>query len=359
MPILPCLRMLPLVAAASVAIAASDLHAQQTASRTPTGTPTGTLVASNMDAHTVSIVDIASGRTLVTAPVGTGPHEVAISPDGRQAVVAIYGNRESVGSSLALFDLTQPTAAPRTVALGAGNTRPHGLAYLPDGQSLLVTGERAQRVLVVNLVTGAIDSSMSTKAATTHMVSTSADGRRAFTTNIMAMSVSAIDVSTRTITGTYPVGARIEGIGVTPDGKEVWVGGNETQTVYVLDGASGAIRGTIAGFGMPYRVGITPDGKTAVVSDPGNEQIHLVDVATRTRRHTIVVPTALPAEGSNPSPQGVTISRDGAFGYVTLKAVAKVAVVDLARGTIVKTLPVGAGSDGVGVSSLVTTSGSR
>jgi DNA-binding beta-propeller fold protein YncE len=303
-----------------------------------------------MDAHTVSLVDVASGRTLATTPVGEGPHEVAISPDGRQAVVAIYGNRTSVGSSLAVFDLTTPTAAPRVVELGAGNVRPHGLAYLPDGRSLLVTGERAQRVLVVDLVSGAIDSTMRTNQATSHMVATTRSGARAFTTNIAAMSVSALDVAARTVSAPWPVGARIEGLGVTPDGREVWVGGNDSHTVYVLDGARGTVLARLEGFGMPYRIGITPDARTAVVSDPGAERIHLVDVAARAIRTTIDVPAVLPAEGAQPSPQGVAISPDGAWGYVTLKAAAKVVVVDLARGTIVKVLPVGAGSDGVGIS---------
>jgi YVTN family beta-propeller protein len=333
-----------IASALTLLLGASSLAAAQ---------PTGTLVASNMDAHTVSLVDVASGRTLATAPVGEGPHEVAIAPDGSRAVVAIYGHRTSVGSSLAVFDLSKPAAAPRVVELGAGNARPHGLAFLPDGQSLLVTGERAQRVLVVNLATGAIDSTMHTGQPGTHMVAATRNGARAFTTNIPAMTVSALDVQGRTVATPWNVGARIEGLGVTPDGTEVWVGGNDSHTVYVLDGATGAVQARIEGFGMPYRIGISPDARTAVVSDPGAERIHLVDVKTRTIRTTLNVPALLPAEGAQPSPQGVAISPDGAYAFVTLKAAAKVAVVDIARGTIVKVLPVGAGSDGVGYSPLV------
>jgi DNA-binding beta-propeller fold protein YncE len=62
------------------------------------------------------------------------------------------------------------------------------------------------------------------------------------------------------------------------------------------------------------------------------------------------------SDGAAPVPsslQGVAMSRDNATAYVTLKAVAKVAVVDLKRGAIVKYLPVGAGSDGVGNSPIV------
>jgi DNA-binding beta-propeller fold protein YncE len=331
------------VACASFVSAGASLHAQ----------PRGTIVASNMDAHAVSIVDVASARTLATLQVGEGPHEVAISPDGRRAVVSIYGNRTAIGSSLVLIDLTAPSAPPKVVELGAGNVRPHGMAFLPGGKELLVTGERAQRVLVVNVETAAIDSSMSTGQPATHMVSLTADATRAYTTNISAMSVSAIDVRARKVTGTYTVGARIEGIAVTPDGREVWVGGNESHLVYVLDAATGEVRHRLDGFGMAYRIGITPDGKTAVVSDPGSERIHLVDVATHTIRKTIDVPAQAAADGEPvkpASPQGVSMARDNRYAFVTLKAVGKVVVVDLAGGTIVKTLTVGAGSDGVGYS---------
>ncbi|MBC7843343.1 MAG: hypothetical protein H7099_13565 [Gemmatimonadaceae bacterium] len=316
----------------------------------------GTIVASNMEAHSVSIVDVASGTTVATIPTGDGPHEVAISHDGASAVVSIYGTRAAAGSALLVINLREPTATPRTIELGAGNQRPHGLAFLPGDQRLLVTGERAQRVLIVDVASGAIDSSMSTKQATTHMVATSRDGMSAFTTNLAAMSVSAIDVPSRTVRATYPVGARIEGLAVTPDSREVWVGGNESHTVYVLDGATGRVITTIEGFGMPYRIGITPDAKTAIVSDPGGEKIHIVDVPTHTVRHVIDVPAISPSEGATAvpaSPQGVTIARDGRTAFVTLKAVGRVAVVDIETGSIRTTLRVGAGSDGVGYSPLV------
>ena len=310
----------------------------------------GTLVASNMDAHSVSVVDVASGVAIATLKTGAGPHEVAVSNDGSRAVVSIYGNRASVGSSLMVINLRAPTDAPKIIELGAGNQRPHGMAFLPDGKRLLVTGERAQRVLLVDVESGAIDSSMSTGQPTTHMVVVTRDGRQAFTTNIAGKSVSAIDVASRKIRATFPVGAIIEGIAVTDDGREVWVGGNDSRRVYVLDGTSGAVLHTIEGFGMPYRIGITPDRRTAVISDPTDEKIHLVDVATHKVRTVVDVP---PIDGEAASPQGVTISPDGATAFVTLKAAGRVAVVDIASASITGTLRVGAGSDGVGYSALV------
>jgi DNA-binding beta-propeller fold protein YncE len=303
-----------------------------------------------MDAHSVSIVDVATGTTIATLQTGAAPHEVVVSPDGTRAVVSIYGDRAAVGSSLMVINMRAPSAAPKIIELGAGNQRPHGLAFLPDGKRMLVTGEKAQRVLLVDLESGAIDSSMVTGQPTTHMVVTTRDGLQAFTTNIVAKSVSAIDVASRKVRATFQVGAIIEGIAVTADGREVWVGGNDSRRVYVLDGSTGALLHTIDGFGMPYRIGITPDKRTAVVSDPGDEKIHLIDVATHTVRTVIDVP---PMSGAPASPQGVTISPDGATAFVTLKAAGRVAVVDIAAGRITGTLQVGAGSDGVGYSPLV------
>lgn len=229
--------------------------------------------------------------------------------------------------------------------------RPHGVQFTPDDKTLIITGERAQRLLFVDFVSGQIDSSLVTGQATTPMVALSADGKQAFTTNIAAMSVSAVDAATRKLRATFPVGQRIEGLAVTPNGREVWVGGNESHAVYVLNGQTGAIEHTLPNFGMAYRVGITPDGRTAVMSDPGSEKIHIYDVATHAQRAVIDV---APMDGGQPSsPQGITISRDSRTAFVTLKAAAKVAIVDLASAKITGTLTVGAGSDGVGYSPLV------
>ena len=61
---------------------------------------TGTLIVLNKAEASVSLLDAASGGELYKLPTGAGPHEVAVSPDGRTAVVANYGQTFSgkVGS---------------------------------------------------------------------------------------------------------------------------------------------------------------------------------------------------------------------------------------------------------------------
>lgn len=50
---------------------------------------TGTLVVANMSDATVTVIDVQTGGVLATLPTGIGPHEVAVSHDGRRAVVTI------------------------------------------------------------------------------------------------------------------------------------------------------------------------------------------------------------------------------------------------------------------------------
>ncbi|HTE44084.1 MAG TPA: YncE family protein [Gemmatimonadaceae bacterium] len=328
--------------AAAVALAPATLSAQ---------TLTGTIVSANMTANTASVVDVATGQLRATYPTGDGPHEVAMSNDGRWAVVSIYGNRASVGHSLLVLDLTGG-AAPRTIEMGQ-YLRPHGMRFTPDDKRLIVTSEATQRVVIVNFTRGAIDTTIFTGQPATHMVVLGPGAKRAFTTNISAKNISVLDLERDTIVRTIDAGARIEGIAVNPSATEVWVGANDDKVVLVFNPATGEKVAQIDGFGMPYRMSITPDGATAVISDPGNERVVIADAKTHRVRSTLDMTKAASSAGDNadhPSPQGVTLSRDGRLAFVTLKALGKVAVIDIAAGTIMKTLNVGGGSDGVGYS---------
>jgi DNA-binding beta-propeller fold protein YncE len=91
--------------------------------------PKGTIVVSNMNDNTAMLVDAESGRTLATLPTGEGPHEVAVSRDGRRAVVSNYGVRGKPGHTLTLIDVEKLDTV-RTIDL-RDYQRPHGMAFLP------------------------------------------------------------------------------------------------------------------------------------------------------------------------------------------------------------------------------------
>ena len=96
----------------------------------PSETPaTGTVIVANMGDNTATLIDVASRRVVATLPTGNGAHEVAVSNDGRWAVVSNYGVRGAPGNSLTVIDVPSAKVV-RTIELGEFR-RPHGSAFLP------------------------------------------------------------------------------------------------------------------------------------------------------------------------------------------------------------------------------------
>lgn len=314
--------------------------------------PRGTIVVSNMNDNTATVIDAATGTVHATLPTGEGPHEVAISHDGALALVSNYGVRGKPGNTITVIDVARAQVA-RTLTL-TGYQRPHGVSFLPGDTLAAMTSEVAQAVLIVDVRDGRVVDTLGTRGRASHMVALSADGRRAFTTNIADAAISAIDLARKDSTRVIRVARLPEGIAVTPDGKSVWVGSNRDSVVLVVDATRGVVTDTLRGFGLPYRIGISRDARIAVVSDPAKAQVRVFSVGDRKERFTIAIPTdslvaTAEVEGS-PSPEGVAVSRDGKWAFVTLQGRNRVITIDLTRGAIVAYAPTGTWSDGIGFS---------
>ena len=268
--------------------------------------PVGTLVVSNMNDHTATVLDAATGRVRATLPTGEGPHEVAISHDGRTALVSNYGVRGKPGSTITVIDVARAAVA-RTLSVD-GFQRPHGMAFLPGDTLVAVTAEAGQALLLVDVRDGRVTDTLATRGRASHMVALTAAGDRAYVANIADGTVSVIDVTGRDSTRLIRVGRQPEGIAIAADGSSLWVGSNQDSVVFVIDPRRGVATDTLRGFGMPYRMAVSSDGRLAVISDPVQAQIRIVAVPRRVVRHTIdvpadsLVPTA-EVPGS-PSPEG-------------------------------------------------------
>jgi YVTN family beta-propeller protein len=316
----------------------------------------GTLLATNMNDNTLTVLDLASGRTVATLPTGLAPHEVAVSHNGKWAVVSNYGPAKQPGNSLTVVDLTTrvPTVV-RTIDLGEYH-RPHGSVFLPGDTALLVTSEVSQAVLVVNIAHGTVSAKIPTTQHASHMVVLTADGQHAFTTNVADGTISELNVNAHSFVRTITVAAAPEGVAVSPSGDQVWVGSDKDKVVSIVTPASGAVADTIGGFGLPYRLAITSDGKTAIITDPVSAVVRFFNTATRAELGRIsfaadsLVPTA-EVPGS-PCPEGVTLTPDGKTAFVTLQGRNRVVAIDVASRTVLATMPTGVWSDGVAYSAL-------
>lgn len=301
----------------------------------------GIVVVANKQDNTVSLLSSETGALLAELAVGVGPHEVAMSSDGRWAVVTNYGDRETRGSTLSVVDLGSRSVT-RTIPLGE-YSRPHGIAFLPGDERLAVTSETSQAVVLLDFATGEIEGVVETGQPASHMITVSPDGSRAYTANIVAGTVTELDLVGRTTGRTLAVAPMVEGIAISPDGRQLWVGSNQSHSIAVVDTDEWRVVDTIASAGMPYRIAITPDGRQAVVPSPMAGVIRVYDVANR--REAAAIPAA--AGVSESGPVGVAISADGRHAYVTLQGTDQVAVVDLQQHAVVRHLPTGSGPDGI------------
>ena len=302
----------------------------------PTDLRVGYVLVANQQSASVSLINLKDDSAKVIA-VGTGPHEAVIAPSGRTAVVTIYGAGAAPGNELAVVDIAKATVT-KTISLGQ-YTRPHGANFLPgDETRVAVTSETTQNLVIVNLAEGRVEHAIPTSAQTSHMVAVTADGKRAFTSNILGGSVSELDLVTRTAVRTIPVGPRVEGIAVVPDGSAVWAGSNTNGTVSIIDTKTGTIVQTLTGFSLPYRLAMSNDGTTAIICDPQGDRLHVADAAQRKVVFTL--------DGIG-SPRGVNIAPDGKTAFVTLAADETMGIVDLEARKVTRKVKVEKSPDGV------------
>jgi YVTN family beta-propeller protein len=321
----------------------------------------GLIVVANQEGASATVLDAATLKTLATVNVGVGPHEVAISQDGRWAVVTNYGNKDVQGNTLSVIDLSASTlAVTRTIDLGEYH-RPHGAAFIQDGRKLVVTSETSQKLLIVDFPSGRVDTALATNARGSHMVAVRRDGKRGWTANIADGNITEFDLDARRTVRTLPAAPNSEGIATTPGGILVWVGSNTDKSVTIIDTEKGEKIGTITGIGSPYRIGISRTGRVAVVNDPGGNSVWLYEIGTNRelariqlgKEKKIVMSDGGPPGIAGAGPEGVSFDPIADIAYVTLHETNQVAAIDLVKFTVVDVGSVGKGPDGIAFSPLV------
>jgi DNA-binding beta-propeller fold protein YncE len=305
----------------------------------PAGTPPSRagvsqlLVVLNKSDHTASLVEVGGFEVLRSVPTGVGPHEGAVSRDGRTLYVSNYGG-SAPGNTLSVIDL--PAGVVKKVVDLGEHTRPHGVAVGPDG-SIWVTAEGSKSVLRLSASDYSIRKVYATGQEVTHMIVLSPDGKRAFTANIGSGGVSAIDVESGTVTS-VPTGAGAEGIDVSPDGREVWVAHRDEDQVTVLDAATLMPKGRIPTCRFPIRVKITPDGGRALVSCNRSNELLVLDRVLRQELGRVAL---------EPGPIGIQVAPGGEIAVVASTQADRISLVDVEEMDLLGSFEAGREPDGL------------
>jgi len=314
------------------------------------------LIVLNKSGHDTSFIDVASGDVRLTLPTGPNPHEVAVSPDGKLAVVANYGDGSQAGHTLTVIDLT--TGAVKDTIDLKELRRPHGVQFLADSKRVAVTIEAERALIVVNVDTGEVVQRVQTDAAASHMVAVAHDKPLAFVANIGSGSLSVIDLDKGELLKTISTGDGCEGVDITPDGKQVWTTNRSANTLSVIDVKRLDIVGEISCADFPIRIKFTPDGQRAVVSCAVSSEVAVYDV--RTRKELARIPLTLDivddagarlfgdAMAESPAPVGVLIDPSGSRAYIAATNADRVVVIDLETYAVVGSLVAGSEPDGLG-----------
>lgn len=316
-----------------------------------------TLIVANKAEATVSLVRLPEGTVAATLPVGTGPHEVAVSPGGGLALIANYGGPggpPAAGSTLTLIDISAAKVL-KTIDLGEYR-RPHGLVFL-DERRALVTAEASKALLEVDVEAGKVTGAVPTGQDVSHMVAVTPDGTRAFIANIGSGSITAVDLKAKKHLKDVKTGDGAEGIAVTPDGKQVWVTNRAADTVSVIDAASLEVLGTYPSAKFPIRAETTPDGKRVLVSNAYSGDLSVFTTADRKLERRL--PLELKAketegrmmsEGDSSMPIGIEIAPDGKRAYVAHANADQISIVDLESWKRIGSVTAGKEPDGMGYS---------
>jgi YVTN family beta-propeller protein len=313
----------------------------------------GTLLVLNKTDSTLSFVDPESGATLAVVGTAIGPHELAVSPSGKVAVVSGYG-RERPGRSLTVIDLERRLPID-TLDLGE-YARPHGIQFCAEDR-VLVTCEQNRAVIEVDLKARKVARALATDQEVSHMLACTADGR-AFVANIGSGSVSVLDLGQVAATVQVKTGAGAEGIAALPDGREVWVANRAADTLSVIDAKTCKVVAELPCGQFPIRVQLTPDGARALVSNAKSGDVAVFDVAARRELKRISMQVRATDEadqrlfgkefGDSPTPVGILIRPDGKRAYVANTNADVITVLDLETLVIVGRLKAGREPDGLG-----------
>src|SRR5271154_399899 len=284
------------------------------------------LLVANRGDRSLSIIDPATAKQIAAVPVGgiTG-HEVATSPDGRIAYVPIYGDSGvgkpgTDGREMVVIDIPSRKVIGR-VDFGHG-VRPHCPVYDRVNNLLYVTTELDQTVTIVDPKTLKVVGTIPTGQKESHMLVITRDGRRGYTSNVGAGSVSVLDMSGRKTIAIIPISAQAQRIAISNDDKMVFTSDQTKPQLAVIDTATNKVKTWVPLPAAGYGTRPTLDGRWLLVALRTTKQVAVVDLKTLTVAGTIDVPDG---------PTEILASPDGKTAFVSCTETRQIEAIDLGQ----------------------------
>ena len=170
----------------------------------------GKLYIANMDAKSMSVIDIAEGK-LTDIPLGGVVVQTAITQDGKFVLASLYDTKEVIRYELQSGEI-------KRIPLPANAQGPIQLYATPDSKKLYVADQgelmnrpASNKVFVIDISTAKVTNTI-TVGNKAHGVVVSKDGKTVYVTNSLDNTVSVIDAATQKVRNTVLVGKGPNGI---------------------------------------------------------------------------------------------------------------------------------------------------
>jgi YVTN family beta-propeller protein len=289
----------------------------------------------NSGGASVSVLNLSTSAPAGTIPVGAGPSDVAIMPNGSFA----YVTNETDGTVSVIATATN--AVVGTIPLAVGS-KPRGIAIAPDGQAAWVANSGEDTVSVIATATNSVSGAPISLPGGSKPdgVAISPDGGSAFVAQ-QGGNVSIVSTSTRAVVGTVTDALTPSRIAVGPRGGRAFVTNNGGSSVTAFNPANGAVIGGPIPVGLqPSGIAIGPNGVFAYAAAfAGNT---LTPIATATNAPS-------PAIAGFNAPVGVAIAPSGLQGYVVNSGGGSVSVFNTATNALSGSIPTGSTPAGIAI----------
>jgi YVTN family beta-propeller protein len=265
-------------------------------------------------------------------------HELLISPDHRFAYVPMYGDgihgdNPHPGHLVGRFDLQERRHA------GDFSTypylAPHGLRWGPQDQLYCVC-ENSGVVLEMDPESGATEQVIEVGSDKAHRIAVLPDGSKLYTENEEDTFGSVVDLATRRVIKKIPAPNGSAGIGMSPDGQTIILVDAQEPQIMVIDTASDEVGSTIRLDGHEKAAQIarySPDGRHLVVTN-FEEPLATVfsgDLESQALLHL------------GQGPMDMAFHEDGETVIIANHNEGSLAVCNLERGEVVRTVEAGVG----------------
>lgn len=294
-----------------------------------------------------STLDFLDGRTFARVgrvPLDPRPREIALSPDGGMAYVAIYGpgiygNNPSPGRSILAIDPATRKVV-KTIGLGP-HVGPHAMAVSPDGR-IWTTCETEGTLLLVDPAaksrSTAIPAVVPLGAKGAHWLALTADGQKLYAASGAHPVLSVVSAPDRRLVREIKVTGGLGALAIAADGRRLFAASLDRASLWIIDTREDRIVREFRLDEPASRLLALPDGGGLVLAHEASGTIEVLDIPSLRRRGMLRV---------GRSPSGLVATPDGRTAYVASWAEGKITQVDLGSLRALRTIDGGTGPDGL------------